>query len=51
MREIDVSRLTEVIARLCMEANEHLPQDVQAAIRQCRACEDWDIAQRLGQHH
>ena len=45
MREIDVSRLTEVIARLCMEANEHLPQDVQAAIRQCRACEDWDIAQ------
>lgn len=45
MREIDVSRLTEVIARLCMEANEHLPQDVQAAIRQCRACEDWEIAQ------
>lgn len=44
MREIDVSRLTEVIERLCMEANMHLPQDVQDALRQCRACEDWEIA-------
>ena len=45
MREIDVSRLTETVARLCIEANEHLPRDVQDAIRQCRACEDWEIAQ------
>lgn len=44
MREIDVSRLTEVIERLCIEANEKLPEDVQCAIRQCRACEDSEIA-------
>ena len=45
MRELDVSRLTETIERLCISANEHLPRDVQDAIRQCRACEDWPIAQ------
>ena len=29
MREINVSVLTDVIERLCIEANNHLPQDVQ----------------------
>ena len=29
MREIEVSRLTEVIEKLCIEANEHLPEDVK----------------------
>ena len=28
MREIEVSRLTDVIEKLCIEANEHLPEDV-----------------------
>ena len=28
MREIEVTRLTEVIEKLCIEANEHLPEDV-----------------------
>ena len=44
MREIEVSRLTDVIQRLCIEANEHLPEDVKCAIRHCRACEDGEIA-------
>ena len=44
MREIEVSRLTEVIEKLCIEANEHLPEDVQDAIKTCRACEDGEIA-------
>ncbi|MCD8337998.1 MAG: fumarate hydratase [Lachnospiraceae bacterium] len=44
MREIPVSRLTETIERLCIEANEHLPGDVQCALRDCRACEDGEIA-------
>ena len=44
MREIEVSRLTEVIEKLCIEANEHLPEDVKDAIKTCRACEDGEIA-------
>ena len=44
MREIEVNRLTEVIEKLCIEANEHLPEDVKDAIKTCRACEDGEIA-------
>ena len=44
MREIHVSQITDVIEKLCIEANEHLPGDVKDAIQNCRACEDWDIA-------
>ena len=44
MRVIEVSRLTEVIEKLCIEANEHLPADVKDAIKTCRACEDGEIA-------
>ena len=40
MREVEVSRLTDVIEKLCIEANEHLPEDVKCAIKTCRACED-----------
>ena len=29
--------------RLCIEANEHLPEDVKCAIRTCREKEDWEI--------
>ena len=45
MREIEVSKLTEVIERLCIEANTHLPADVKCAIESCRKCEDGIIAQ------
>jgi len=44
MRELNVSVLTDTIARLCIEANTHLPEDVKCGIRSCRACEDWLIA-------
>lgn len=44
IREIKVSQITEVVERLCIEANEHLPGDVKNAIQSCRACEEWDIA-------
>ena len=44
MREIDVSRITEVVERLSIEANVHLPEDVKCAIRCSRACEDGAIA-------
>jgi fumarate hydratase subunit alpha len=45
MREIQAARIIEVVAKLCIEANEHLPEDVKCAIKNCRACEDWEIAQ------
>ena len=47
MREVEVSRLTDVIEKLCIEANEHLPKDVKDAItdlpclrgrRDCQRC-------------
>ncbi len=45
MREINVNQITEVIERLCIQANTHLPEDVKCAIRSCRACENWPVAQ------
>ena len=45
MREIEAGKITEVVARLCIKANEYLPEDVKCAIRECRANEDWDTAQ------
>ena len=44
MREISVNLITDTVEKLCIEANQYLPEDVQCAIRNCRACEDWDIA-------
>ena len=44
MREIEVSRLTDVIERLCIEANNHLPEDVKKALQAYRAEEDGQIA-------
>ena len=45
MRELSVNTVTDVVARLCIEANTHLPKDVKCAIEHCRACEDGVIAQ------
>lgn len=44
MREIQTQQITDVIEKLCIEANNHLPEDVKSAIRTCRACEDGQIA-------
>ena len=32
MREINVSQITDVIEKLCIEANELVPEDVKCAI-------------------
>ena len=47
MREIEVSQITDIVEKLCIAANEHLPEDVMCAIRSCRACEDGQIAQGI----
>ena len=44
MREIQAQQITDVIERLCIEANQNLPGDIKAAIQTCRACEDGEIA-------
>ena len=44
MRELDVSVIRDAVARLCMEANTRLPEDVRAAIREFQTREDWSIA-------
>ena len=44
MREIEAKQITEVVARLCVKANEYLPEDVKCAIKKCREKEDWDTA-------
>ena len=44
MRELDVSIIRDTVARLCIEANTHLPEDVKTAIRDFQSKEDWPIA-------
>ena len=41
MRELDASRITETVARLCVEANRHLPEDMKACITRAREQEQW----------
>lgn len=47
VREIQAETITDVVERLCIEANENLPEDVKGAIRECRACEEWAIAREV----
>lgn len=47
MREISAQRITETVKRLCIEANCHLPQDVQARITESRAKEPWAPAREI----
>ncbi len=44
MREINVARLTDVIAELCIEANVHLPEDIRRALEMSSEAEDGEIA-------
>lgn len=44
MRELDVSVIRDAVARLCVEANTRLPEDVKKAIREFQTREDWSIA-------
>ena len=47
MREIKTDLITDVIEKLCIDANCHLPGDVKCAIKNCRACEDGEIAKGI----
>ena len=47
MREISAARITDVVARLCVEANNHLPQDVKDCIRCSYDQENWPQAREI----
>ena len=44
MRELDVSVIRDTVARLCIEANTKLPEDVKTAILDFQQREQWEIA-------
>ena len=44
MREIFAEKITKTVARLCVEANCHLPEDVKCSISSCRQQETWETA-------
>ena len=47
MREISVQQVTQVIRKLCIDANCYLPHDVKTCIEGHRANEDWSPAQQI----
>ena len=47
MREIKAQQITEVVSRLCVEANNHLPGDMKARIEACHAQETWPQAKEI----
>lgn len=44
IRQIDTSLITDIVERLCIEANESLPEDVRAALDRFRAAEKSALA-------
>ena len=47
MREISAAEITETVARLCVEANRHLPGDVACALRTAEKTEPFAPAREL----
>lgn len=47
MREINASRITEVVKKLCIDANCHLPQDMKNCICANHAQEQWPQAKEI----
>ncbi len=47
MREIDAGLIAEAVARMCVEANVNLPEDVKGAIEAARREEKWPVAKNV----
>jgi len=47
MREITVQEITDTVARLCMEANYYLPEDVLASLRAAREAEPSPVGREV----
>ena len=50
MRELSAALITDAVARMCVQANTVLPDDVKAAIAAARQAEDWPIACTILEH-
>ena len=47
MRELPANLITDVVSRLCIDANCHLPADMKNRIRECHGREDWPQAREI----
>lgn len=47
MKEIQADKITETVARLCVEANHRLPPDVEKAVRSAEKEEPWPAAKGI----
>ena len=47
MREIQAETITRTVAKLCIEANCHLPEDMKHCIRAARTAEPWPQGQEI----
>lgn len=47
MRQVLAETVTDTVKRLCIDANCHLPRDVQKRIESCREAEDWPQAKEI----
>ncbi len=47
MREIDAGLIAETVARMCVDANVNLPEDVKGAIEAARQAEKWPVAKNI----
>ena len=47
MREIDVSQITEAVAKLCMDSNYYIPEDVRQRIIEMREKEESPVARAI----
>ncbi len=47
MREVNVSQLTDLVARLCVEANTQLPRDLRERIEECAKTETRPLAKAI----
>ncbi|MBP3652030.1 MAG: fumarate hydratase, partial [Clostridia bacterium] len=47
MRIIEAAKVTEVVRKLCIEANCHLTSDLKDCITSCRKCETFPVAQGI----
>lgn len=47
MREISSQKITEVVRKLCIEANYNLPEDIEKSLKEFYDNENWDIAKDM----
>jgi fumarate hydratase subunit alpha len=47
VKEINVSQITETVARLCQDATHNLPEDVVAALRRAESTEESPLAKQV----